>query len=368
MKNSIYSVRRSALGLCAALVMTAGAAMAQVPPNIESELRRIGQIVDPACTAKLYRPLMPMNDINSNVTPLYPGVTLTRDISFGPDARDLADLFVPEKPGKNRTVLIFVPGGGGARIERQNVESNAFYDNVGRWGAKNGMVTLNVQRHPGTNWDDPGRDIGRVIQWAQANAAKYGGNPDRIFIWAHSAGNPPLGMYIGRPELWGPKGVGVKGAIFMSGVFNVAPLEIPGADKVPPPNEPGGSFYNAGATCGANAGGNDKKGGDKKGKGPGPGAPAPVDQATLVARSSLPEFRKTKVKLMFATAELDPQIKGAMSPFFQTLHDDICKNNPKNCPTMLFGKDESHISEVFGIDTADQTVSKPILEWIKKTK
>jgi hypothetical protein len=35
---------------------------AQVPAAIEAELRKIGQIVAPACTAKLYRPLMPMND------------------------------------------------------------------------------------------------------------------------------------------------------------------------------------------------------------------------------------------------------------------------------------------------------------------
>ena len=59
------------------------------------------------------------------------------------------------------------------------------------------------------------------------------------------------------------------------------------------------------------------------------------------------------MKLFFGTAELDPYIKGGMSPFFQTLHDDICKNNPSNCPTMLYAKDESHLSEIFGLDTAD---------------
>ena len=68
-----------------------------------------------------------------------------------------------------------------------------------------------------------------MIQWVQANIGKYKGNPDRMFIWAQSAGNGPLGTYIGRPEVWGPKGVGVKGAIFMSGQWNIAPLEVPGA-------------------------------------------------------------------------------------------------------------------------------------------
>jgi hypothetical protein len=35
---------------------------------------------------------------------------------------------------------------------------------------------------------------------------------------------------------------------------------------------------------------------------------------------------------------------------------------------MLFAKGESHMSEVFSIDTADKTVSAPILAWIKSSK
>ena len=82
-----------------------------------------------------------------------------------------------------------------------------------------------MQRHPGQgNWDDGGKDVSLMIQWLQANISKYKGDPERMFIWAHSAGNGPLGTYIGRPELYGPKGVGVKGVVFMSGQFNIAPL------------------------------------------------------------------------------------------------------------------------------------------------
>ena len=84
-----------------------------------------------------------------------------------------------------------------------------------------------------------------MIQWLQANISKYHGNPDRMFIWAHSAGNLPLGTYIGHPELYGPKGVGVKGVIFMSPApFNIAPLS-------PPPFGGANTLSAAGATCGA---------------------------------------------------------------------------------------------------------------------
>ena len=51
--------------MAAALFGSAGTAQAQVPKDIHEALLKIGQIVDPACTAKLYRPLMPKADFNT---------------------------------------------------------------------------------------------------------------------------------------------------------------------------------------------------------------------------------------------------------------------------------------------------------------
>src|SRR4029078_13624869 len=87
-------------------------AQAQVPLDIEAALRKIGQIVDPPCTAKLYRPLMPKNDYKTYWAGgpsasaalkehLYPGVNLARDVKFGTNAKDLIDIFSPENGGGN---------------------------------------------------------------------------------------------------------------------------------------------------------------------------------------------------------------------------------------------------------------------------
>jgi triacylglycerol lipase len=335
-------------------------------------LVKIGHIVDPPCTAKLYRPLMPKNDINSTVASLYPGITIARDVSFGPDTMDIVDVFSAEKGSDSRPVLLYVPGGAGNKIEQQAREANAFYDNIMRWATQNGMVGVMMQRHPGKSWDDGGKDISLMVQWVQANIGKYKGNPDRMVIWAQSAGNQPLAVYIGRPELWGPRGVGVKGAIFMSaGAFNILPLKLPPG----PPGGGGNPLALAGKTCGGNMTNEDGAiagpgraaarpagaGGGGGGRGPQP------DEATLLGRSNLPELKKTDVKLMFASAELDPGVDGAMSPFSVLLHDELCKEGPAHCPTMLFEKGESHMSEVFSIDTPDTTVSKPILTFIKKS-
>src|SRR5579863_6830262 len=127
--------------------LAAGVAVAQVPANIESELQKMGHIVDPPCTAKLYRPLMPANDITSDKTPLYPGITVVRDQSFGPSPMDVVDIFTADKGPASRPVLIYVPGGVGNKIEIQDKEANAFYDIIGRWATENGMVAVLMQRH-----------------------------------------------------------------------------------------------------------------------------------------------------------------------------------------------------------------------------
>ena len=384
----------------ASLIASAGSAYAQVPPEIAAGLSKIGQIVDPASTAKLYRPLMPANDYNTywpvgasapaSTMPLYPGVTIARDVSFGSNPKDLLDVFTSDRGGDNRTVLIYVPGGGGNKIEQQAREANAFYDNIGRWAVKNGMVGVTVQRHPGQEWDDGGRDLSVAVDWLKANVAKYKGNPDRMFIWAHSAGNGPLGLYIGHPERW-KNGVGVKGAIFMSG-NPVQGLGARGGARGPIVTPgivlqgEGATPAPAGSACGITAGGNAATAGAIAGpsgltpvlpgaRGGGPGRGGALDEATLAARSNLPGLKATKVAIMLARAELDPGVSGAMLPADVNLHDELCetegakaKDGAGRCPTMLYARGESHMSEVFSIDTADKTVSGPILEWIKKVK
>jgi hypothetical protein len=389
---------RYALLLTLALAVP-GSASAQVPANIEAQLLKIGQVVDPSCTAKLYRPLMPMNDFNTywppdapspvSKAPLYPGVTITRDQSFGPNTKDVLDIFVGEKGGGGRPVVIYVPGGGGNKVEQQVRESNAFYDNIGRWATKNGMVAVTVQRHPGSgSWDDGGRDISMAVDWVHDNIAKYKGDPNHMVIWAHSAGNGPLGVYIGHPERW-KNGVQVKGAIFMSG--NPVP-GIGGAPGGGPGRGGQGAGGNApGSTCGAdgNMGSNNGRiagpsgqtaaagfgGGRGAGAGRG-GFGGPVTPEEQAERDNLPGFKKTPVKIAIAFAELDPGVMNATMPAnVVALHDELCridgpaaKDGKGHCPEMWMLKGESHMSEVFSLDTTDQIVARPVLEFVKKAK
>ncbi|HEY2843945.1 MAG TPA: alpha/beta hydrolase [Bryobacteraceae bacterium] len=335
---------RSAALLSLAFAAAVTVSLAAVPPDIATQLKEMGRVVNPAGTAKLYRPMQPKAP--------YPGVKVEREIKYGPDARTVLDVFQGEKGRGSRPVLIYVAGGAGNKIEPVP-DGDAFYDNIMLWAVKNGMTGVNVQRRgaQGLEWDETAKDIGKVIEWVQQNISKYKGNPKRVFIWAHSAGNGPVGTYLGHPEMYTPKGVGVKGAVLMSGNFNILPVTVPVQ-----PGQPG-----RGAPKGGDGKAGDGKGGDGKGKGRG-GAP-PVDPAVQLQRSNLPGLLKSKISFFLATAELDPANMGA---FADTLKEQLCKAG--NCPQLALFKDHSHMSEVFSPNSPDDSVSGPILQWMKKVK
>jgi hypothetical protein len=364
-------------------VLAASVALAQVPRDIAAKLVDMGRNVCPADTAKLYRQFQP--------TAPYPGVKVERDIHYGPDAREIMDVFSPEQGGGKRTVLIYVSGGAGNKIEPV-ADGEAFYDNIMLWAVKNGMTGVNVQRRAGGGeWDDPAKDIGAVIQRVHANIAKYKGNPNRVFIWSHSAGNPPVGTYLGRPELYGPEGIGVKGAILMSPApFDIAPATVggggpggpgggaPGGGRGAAGGPPAGGCPTAGAPFGGGARGGPGGGAAAKGGPGGPGGAAkgtggggrggrgPVDPAVQLARSTLPGLKAAKISFFLATAELDPANMGA---FVDTLKDQLCVAG-QPCPkvTVAVFKNHSHMSEVFSPGSPDTSVSGPVLKWMKSVK
>ena len=80
-----------------AFAFAAGTLPAQVPPDIATKLIAIGRGVCVPETAELYAPLQPK--------PPYAGVKFTRDVSFGPDAKNVLDVAEPEKGGGSRPVL-----------------------------------------------------------------------------------------------------------------------------------------------------------------------------------------------------------------------------------------------------------------------
>jgi hypothetical protein len=352
--------------LAAMAIVTAGAVEAQVPPEIARQLVTIGRGVCVPETTKLYLPLQPK--------PPYPGVSITRDVKFGPDAMDVLDVFSSEKGGSNRPVLIYVSGGAGNKLA--NGPEGVFYDNIMLWAVKNGMVGVNVQRHADASGDyyGPAKAIGMAVEWVRLNIASHKGNPARVFTWSQSAGNQPVANYIGHSELYGPKGVALKGAVFMSSpgfsILPATPPQVQGGNGGPcndpvtgQPAAGGRGGPGGGGPGGPGGAGRGTGGGAARGTGGGGRGRGQVDEATLQARSDLAGLVSSKLPFIVSSAELDPP---GVIAFAETLRDALTKAGRP--PLYLTFKAHSHISEVEAVDTADTSVTAPILKWMKSVK
>ena len=362
--------------ICIVISIAAATATAQVPPDIAAQLRQIGTGVCVPETAKIYAPLQQHAP--------YAGVTVVRDISYAQDPRTIMDVFAPEKGGGNRPVLIYVSGGAGDK-RVNGADGDAFYDNIMLWALKNGMTGVNMQRRGGfggggSAWDAPAKDVALVVDWVRTNIKMYKGNPNRIFIWSDSAGNGPVSTYAAHPEIQGANGAAVKGVILMSPPnFNILPEIVTAPARGtpdpsgrgalsttcgrPPGEGRGGAVRGGGAPGGDGRGGAAAAGGGRGGQGGGGAAAAPVDQATQLARSNLSGLAKGKIAVFLGWGEID---SANIWVFDEALKNALCKAG--RCATSAVFKDHSHVSLVFSPNTKDDSVTGPILKWMKSVK
>lgn len=363
-KNEMWFAAAAAAAI---VLMIAPATQAQVPPDVAKQLREVGTGVCVPETARLYKPLQPPAPTS--------GVIIKRDISYADDPRTLMDVFAPEKGRGGKPVLVYVSGGGGDK-QVTGPDGGPFYDNIMYWALKNGMVGVNMQRRGGlgggATWDAGAKDVGLVVAWIRQNIKQYKGDPNRIFLWADSAGNGPVSTYAGHPEIAGADGDAVKGIVLMSAPnFNILPETVPQDSAVAQVAATASLSTNCGRPAGEGRGagrGSVAGGGSGRGfgsgRGAGRGSAAPVDQATQLSRSNLPGLAKGKIAVFMGWGELDSR---NILQFDYALKNALCKAG--RCPTTAeLIKDHSHVSLVFSPNTADNSVTGPILKWMKSVK
>jgi len=240
------------------------------------------------------------------------------------------DVFVPEPPAAPaggpgaggaprpaKPVLVFVHGGGFSRGAKHTAGSFA-YDNVALWAADHGLVgvTINYRLAPQFQWPSGIEDLTQAVAWLKAHAAEYGGDPDRIFLWGHSAGAAHVGDYVAHQTATGAD-TGIAGAILTSGFYDLG-------DKV--------SIWK-----------------DYYGE----------DVAQYPQRSSLPSLLKTTTPLLVTYAELDPENFQADS--VKLIQGRAAAGQPVR---NLRLPGHSHLSETFAVGSGDESLSGPVLAFV----
>ena len=118
-----------------------------------------------------------------------------RDIPYWPGSdydprKHRLDLFLPDaEPGW--PVMVFVHGGGWDAGDKDlKIGEDDVYGNIGRHFARRGIgvAVINYRLLPEVEWPDQVRDVARAVAWTYRNIAKYGGDPDQLYLSGHSAG------------------------------------------------------------------------------------------------------------------------------------------------------------------------------------
>jgi len=151
------------------------------------------------------------------------GVVLTRDIAYGDGPRHQLDVFAPRASLTQAPVVVFFYGGG------WEAGSKDMYRFVGAALAARGVMTVipDYRLYPEVRFPSFMDDAAAAVAWTRANAARFGGDPRRLFLMGHSAGGQIAallaldGGYL-RADGMSPRDV--CGVIGLAGPYDFLPL------------------------------------------------------------------------------------------------------------------------------------------------
>jgi acetyl esterase/lipase len=111
-------------------------------------------------------------------------VRVVPDVSYGPDARNVMDLYLPEAGPTPRPLVVCIHGGGWAGGDKK------VYAWLGEELARRGYVAASVTYRFAPAFRAPAQmdDVQRAVRWLRKNAAQYGIDAARVGAIGGSAG------------------------------------------------------------------------------------------------------------------------------------------------------------------------------------
>jgi acetyl esterase/lipase len=146
-----------------------------------------------------------------------------RDIAYGAYDRQRLDVYAPVKVTAPAPVVVFFYGGAWRTGRR------ADYLFAGEAFASRGLVAViaDYRLYPEVRFPDFVVDSAQAVRWTRENIARFGGDPERLFLVGHSAGAYNAAMLAFDPRYL--RGVGlepsaVRGFIGLAGPYDFLPI------------------------------------------------------------------------------------------------------------------------------------------------
>ena len=154
-------------------------------------------------------------------------------VAYGPLARHRLDIYAPGRaaPPGGHPVVVFFYGGSWNRGER------ADYRFVGEALAARGIVALlaDYRLYPEVRYPDFLSDCALALAYGLREAARLGGNPQRVFVMGHSAGAYNAAMLALDAKRLAPTGHSpqeLAGWIGLAGPYDFLPMKNPDSRPV----------------------------------------------------------------------------------------------------------------------------------------
>jgi len=152
------------------------------------------------------------------------GRRVAANVDYGTHARQTLDIYAPRRDGAAWPVLIFVYGGGWDSGRKED------YSFVGHAFAAVGYLTIiaDYRVHPDVLYPDFLSDCADAAEWAVANAAAHGGDPDRLALAGHSAGayNAMMTALDARLHAGRTYASSVRAVAGLSGPYDFYPFDV----------------------------------------------------------------------------------------------------------------------------------------------
>ncbi len=162
-----------------------------------------------------------------NITVPRAGYSVHRDLVYGPAPRENLDIYVPDGLTASAPVLLFFYGGN------WDSGSKDLYLAFGQAFASEGFVVAiaDYRLYPAVKYPVFLQDGAAAFRFVHGNAARFGGDPNRIFLAGHSAGAYNAIMLASDPHYLKDAGADIsqlRGAIGLAGPYDFLPLTDPG--------------------------------------------------------------------------------------------------------------------------------------------
>ncbi|MGA3292897.1 MAG: alpha/beta hydrolase [Candidatus Acidiferrales bacterium] len=253
----------------------------------------------------------------------FPDVDVARDLAYGPDERHRLDIFRAKGAAKAaRPVLVFVHGGGFIGGNK-TMPGMPFYDNIGVWAARHGLVGVNMThrlapKHP---WPAGSEDVSAALSWLWENIGGYGGDPGRIFLMGQSAGGTHVAQLLAQPQFSNPSRKALAGAILVSGLYDTNTMNKNPMFK---------AYFGE-------------------------------DPAVYAERSALPGLCESSTPLLVTLSEYDPldfkrQYVGLLSAYVEKRHA---------LPSLAWLAGHGHLSGMLAVNTESDPLGDSVLSFVE---